>query len=545
MVPRYLPTPPMQSQTLAYTRPTGPEVTSIPSDVPDGCRVDLAAFFSRHGSRYPDTGAYRQWTDLHDRVQAGMPFNVTDPKLAFLKTWKPVLSDPAAQIAQVSPTGYKELTNMGAAWRMRYADLYEYNTPFTMWANWYSSSPRVRDSARMFAHGFLGPNATELGTIYALNGSDPRSWMNSLAPSDICPAYKDDGGSPYTDEWASVYLPPIGSRLNAAIEGGNFNFTQTDVSIIPYLCGFETQITGQRSPFCDIFTEDEILQYEYAQDLRYWYGTGLGTDVEKNQMLPILDMLVRRFIDGPDVLYRTGTNSTFNAPNIMASFSNDGQINQLVAATGVFDNEPQLPGNMMLPNRKFRASRLTPMRGTVAFERLVCDDDDVLPSSSPSSTVASASSSPSTSPSGHGNATASGYGYGHASLSASEYGYGYEHTSSSPSTSLPPSTHPSPAVDCTTTSKPYKPYKRANTTATSTIYMRVLFNDVVYPVAGCTSGPGSSCPLEQYRALVQSKLAVAGSFTKMCNTTNEDFASEPKATFFMDNTVPWGNIIKP
>ncbi|KAJ4303471.1 hypothetical protein N0V90_002366 [Kalmusia sp. IMI 367209] len=445
----------------------GPEVTGISSDVPEGCKVDQAAFFSRHGSRYPDSGAYKEWTALRDHIQSAQ-FDVSDPKLEFLKTWKPVLSNPDRQIAQVSPTGYKELTEMGATWRLRYADLYEYNTPFTLWANWYNSSPRVRDSARLFAHGFLGPNATELGTIYALNSSDPASWMNSLAPSDLCPAYKDEGGSPYIDQWQATYLPPIQARLNALLNG-NFTLSQSEVSIIPYLCGFETQITGKRSPFCDVFTAQEILQYEYAQDLRYWYGTSLGTDIEKNQMLPTLDMLVRRFVDGPNATYTNG-NSTFKPPNIMAAFSNDGQINQIIAATGVFDAEPQLPADKIAPHRKFRASRLTPMRGTVAFERLSCS---------------------------------------------------------------------------TRRNQHAKGYAAANGTTSSGTYVRVLFNDVVYPVAKCSSGPGSSCPLSQYQALVKSKLAAAGSFTKMCNATNEAFAGEPRSTFFMDSTLSFARIVKP
>lgn len=423
--------------------------------MPEGCKVDLAAFFSRHGSRYPDTGAYKEWTALEAHIQEA-PFTLTDPSLEFLKTWKPVLSNPAAQIAQISPTGYKELTEMGATWRLRYAHLYEYNTPFTMWTNWYNSNPRVRDSARMFAQGFLGPNATELGTIYALNSSDPASWMNSLAPSDLCPAYKDEGGSPYIDQWQSIYLPPIVSRLNEKIKG-DFNFTQQEVTIIPYLCGFETQITGKRSPFCDIFTENEILQYEYAQDLRYWYGAGLGTDIEKLQMLPALDMLVRRFIDGPNATYHL-SDSTFQAPNVMASFSNDGQITQIIAASGVFDNEPPLPGNRILRDRKFRASRLTPMRGTIAFERLVCS---------------------------------------------------------------------------------------APTSPRSTPYIRVVLNDVVYPVANCNSGPGASCPLAQYQKIIKSKLAKAGNFTSFCNTTNPAFSSTPESTFFMDNTLSFANTIRP
>jgi acid phosphatase len=431
--------------------------------VPAGCKVELSAFFSRHGSRYPDTGAYNGWVELQKRLEAA-DFTVTDDKFEFLKTWKPVLSDPAIQIAKISPTGVKELHEMGATWRERYADLYQANTPFTMWANYYKSSPRVRDSARYFAQGFVGPNASNLTTIYALNSSDPASWMNSLAPSDLCKAYKDEEGSPYKDVWDAIYVPPIQARINALVQG--FNFTTGDVQQIPYLCGFETQITESRSPFCDLLTEDEVLAYEYSQDLRYWYGTGLGTDIEKYQMLPVLDMVAQRFIDGPNAVYQNG-NTTFFPPKVMASFSNDGQINQLIAMLGVFDAEPQLPGNMSLPDRKFRSSRLTPMRGTVAFERLSCPADPL------------------------------------------ETSCGYAN------------------VD------------------TKDTYMRILLNDVVYPVVGCTSGPGSSCPLMEYQGIVRSKFDEAGSFATLCNDTTPVAARTRSANFFMDNTLPYGIVVKP
>ncbi|RMZ67995.1 histidine acid phosphatase [Pyrenophora seminiperda CCB06] len=457
----------------------GEELTGISSEVPVGCKVDLAAAFSRHGSRYPDTGAYNGWVDFSKYIQAAGDFKVTNEKLAFLKTWKPVLSKPEAQIANVSPTGWKELHEMGTTWRLRYPDLYEYNTPFTMWANYYTSGPRVRDSARLFAQGFVGPNATDLTTIYALNASDPSSWGNSLAPSDLCKAYNDEGGSPVKPVWDATYLPPITARLNAQIQG-DLNLTQSQVESIPYLCGFETQITGRRSPFCDIFTKEEILQYEYAQDLRYWYGTGLGSDIEKYQMLPVVDMAVQRFVDGPNATYKTG-NGIFTPPKIMASFTNDGQINQIAAAIGVFDNQQQLPGNMSLPNRLFRSSQIVKMRGTVAFERLSC------------------------------------------------------------TASAPNSTHIYPHVhkisNCSTPTGPLKPAEET--------YMRIRINDVVYPVVNCTSGPGSSCPLLQYQDVIKKKREEAGDFTKLCNMTGGGLAGQPKATFFFDNTLPWQVVVKP
>lgn len=46
----------------------GPNVFDISPDTPEGCIVDQAAFSSRHGSRYPDQGAYNGWLDLSAKV---------------------------------------------------------------------------------------------------------------------------------------------------------------------------------------------------------------------------------------------------------------------------------------------------------------------------------------------------------------------------------------------------------------------------------------------------------------------------------------------
>ena len=139
-------------------------------------------------------------------------------------------------------------------------------------------------------------------------------------------------------------------------------------------------------------------------------------------------------------------------------------INQLIAAIGVFDNEPQLPANRTLPDRKFRASRLVTMRGTVAFERLSCP------------------------------------------VGSNKYG---------------------------------------TSNATNEAYMRIRLNEVVYPVVNCTSGPGSSCPLLQYRDIIKSKIDAVGDFTKVCNSTDSSFAPKPITTFFTDNTLPFQRIVKP
>ena len=125
---------------------------------------------------------------------------------------------------------------------------------------------------RLFARGYLGPNST-YGDIYVLKSNVPESIANSLAPSDSCPTYSDNGGGDNLTTWNNLYLPAVTKRINSHIKG-NLNLTDSDVTNFPYLCGFETQITGRRSPWCNIFTDDELRKYEYAQDLRYYYGSG-------------------------------------------------------------------------------------------------------------------------------------------------------------------------------------------------------------------------------------------------------------------------------
>ncbi|KAK7541016.1 acid phosphatase PHO12 precursor [Phyllosticta citribraziliensis] len=460
----------------------GPNVFGIDDAPPVGCEVDMAAFASRHGSRYPDKGAYAEWTALAKKIQEAK-FSTVAPELQFLSTWKPVLTNPTLQIANLSATGYAELAAMGQHYRARYPDLFPSNDDsFTLWSNLYASSPRVLDSAKLFTRSYLS-NTTVDGTIIVLNATAPEAVPggDSLSPSDACPAFDDNGGGAALDEWEAVYLPPIVARINALLSSASSSspsfslFNTSDVKIFPYLCGFETQITQRRSPWCDVFTAAEILAYEYAQDLRYWYGHGPGNPVGNVTMAPFLLGLLRRFADGPDAVYDYYSSSSSSSgddcsgesegslwrPNpLIAAFTNDGPTMQLAAATGVFDDQPPLSGASQALNRTFRASNVVPMRGTVEFERLTCSCES----------------------------------------GASQDG----------------------------------------------VFVRVLFNGVVYPVAACQDGPGRSCEVDEYAELVRAKLENVGGWGEVCGLTGDDAAvTGEDGSEFLWREVSWGKDVSP
>jgi acid phosphatase len=47
-------------------------------------------------------------------------------------------------------------------------------------------------------------------------------------------------------------------------------------------------------------------------------------------------------------------------------------------------------------------------------------------------------------------------------------------------------------------------------------YVRLNINDGIVALPGCKSGPGSSCPLNEFVSMMEQRLAKAGDFRSMC-----------------------------
>jgi hypothetical protein len=406
-----------------------------------------------------------------------------------------------------SPTGSKEAHDLGytlrtrydpdpSRWttsvsltRTRYPQLFEEGAPFMVWANNYT---RVLQTAQMFVQGYLGPFASTNGSVVSVTSKGFTGAIgNSLAPSDQCPNFVDTSGGDYATEWANVYIPPIMERLHALIDG-NLTFTSNDISQMPYLCGFESQITGRLSPWCGVFTDEELRQYEYSNDIRYYYGLGPGTDLPATMMMPFLNSLVGLLEQGPGINGTSADGGSFELPSLLTAFLNDGQLTELVTASGVFDDEPALSSTEKNDDRLFIASRFVTMRGTIAFERLNC------------------------------------LGGG---------GSGSSTTSSTATATATRSCRPRPTQS--------KAARLARSAQNST-YVRIKLNDAVYTIPSCKSGPGGSCLLSEYATYVKDKYAAQGNWATNCNVTTEGAPTVVQgASFFTDLSSPWLQTLPP
>ncbi|KAJ6531348.1 phosphoglycerate mutase-like protein [Mycena capillaripes] len=459
---------PLQHSGPASPYFDAPSQDGISSDTPIGCGVDQAAYILRHGSRYPEPGSFTGWQNLFVKFQ-NTSYTAKGP-LAFIPSWVPPVDDIPHEPLFLSSTGALEAFSLGVDLRKRYKftkggeniTIWYFVFVFVFWTSlqWYiiprsAAQQRVLDTSTFFARGYLSQGnylttpSSNRGTIISLADSVNFTFANSLTPSTGCPAYATgDTGSASSNAFRATYQNKIATRLNKFLDGLTLN--ATDIGVMQDLCGFQAEVNAD-TRFCDVFEDSEWLDYEYAHDLNYYYGSGPGNPFSATVGFPWVKAVSDLFALGPG---ETTPGGNITPPALIMGFTHDNNLPPVISALGLW-NTSRTPGvyplSLTTPNplHQFRASYVVAFRGYVALERLSCSVTH-----DTEKTV---------------------------------------HVAGAP----PPTNVP--------TSK----------------YVRVRADRAPIAIPGCTSGPGSTCPLAQFTTYIDTKRAeAAGDFVQRCGLKN-------------------------
>ncbi|KAI0766113.1 phosphoglycerate mutase-like protein [Trametes elegans] len=286
------------------------------------------------------------------------------PDLAFLANYTSPITNETEQLEKMTPSGGEAAAAFAGVIKRTYPKLLNSTTSqsdaFRIWA---ASASRDVDTANAFIRG-LGNNAS----LVVVNEGDDDS-ANSLTPHKSCPAFDASMGSVQAGEWQQKYTAPLITRFNAVAPG--FTFTLTDIVGMQQLCGYDTVIRN-RTDFCNAFTADEWLSFEYANDLTYFYSIGYGNPIAPQLGLP----WVRNAVD----ILSANDTAIFNQ-SLYVSFTHREEPPLVLTALGLFNNSAYYPGldvNSTMPTdrinhgRAWRTSEILPFLGHVGIERLQC-----------------------------------------------------------------------------------------------------------------------------------------------------------------------------
>ncbi|KAG9185176.1 acid phosphatase [Alternaria panax] len=335
---------------------------------PEGCEVVQVHMMSRHAERYPTMKAGNtQKAVVHRMKESGKTFT---GNLAFFNNWELFWSSDDTHLEQLTSTGPFAGTlssfTTGVRLRTRYQHLLDqaftslHNSPTIFWA---SGSNRVIATATHFAAGFFGIDYdTTNKAILQVIPEHHSLGADTLTPGRTCLANKNDEregqrkGFRLASEYRATYMPAIRERL---LNQTDMYFEDHEIYAMQEMCGFETTVRGH-SDWCDVFTQDEFLSFEYARDILHYYRAGPGQKYAASMGWLWLNATMNLLLEGPD------------AGPLFFSFVHDGDIAPMLTSLDVINDDEHLPITHIVHDRKWRKSQISPMAGRIIFELLSC-----------------------------------------------------------------------------------------------------------------------------------------------------------------------------
>ncbi|KAJ4323033.1 hypothetical protein N0V94_002056 [Neodidymelliopsis sp. IMI 364377] len=354
--------------------------------VPEGCDITQVLLLYRHGARYPTSGA--------------APATFAQKLVNATKTSKPAFSDELSFLSDwtyklgaelLTPFGRSQNFMLGVEYRQLYGHLLNNFTAAGKLPVFRTQSQdRMIKTAENFAAGFFGvPEYMSEVNIEIL--VETPNVNNSGAPYEVClnsnVASKGSIGSTVAAKFAVNAFNATIARFQSQASG--INFTSTDAIAMLQLCSYETHAIGY-SPFCDLFSEEDFLNYEYYYDLSFYYNNGPGSPVAAAQGKGYLDEYIARFTGqyppANSALNKTYDNTSTYFPltqSIYADATHEVVVLDALTAfnlTALFDGPPLSPtGNQ--GRNSFVASRLVPFATHFTTQVLSC------PAKSPSKQI--------------------------------------------------------------------------------------------------------------------------------------------------------------
>ncbi|CAE6337214.1 unnamed protein product [Rhizoctonia solani] len=242
------------------------------------------------------------------------------------------------------------------------------------------SQNRMLESSINFAYGFFG-NPIE-GQYQQLIMSEHPGFNNTISPWDTCKnaniTAKAFRGSPLVRQWAGIYLENAVTRFQAMAPA--VDWLLEHVYAAQKTCAYETVALGF-SEFCGLFTKEEWEGFDYSLDLAFWYNDAYGSPVGQALGLGWVSELVARLTHSPIEVHNTTTNATMHDSirfplnqSIYVDSTHETVFLNIMTALNLtnFASDGQLPPTHILPNRKFKSSKIAPFATNMQVQLLSC-----------------------------------------------------------------------------------------------------------------------------------------------------------------------------
>lgn len=342
---------------------------------PRNCEVTAASYLIRHSAIYANDNDYEKYMEpfikkLNSTDNGKKREGWTGP-LTFFEDWINPIDNPKKQLEEITPQGARDATAVGKHLLSRYPKL----APTTK--RIYSDmKTRTHDTAIAFVKSFKQK-------IELVRLDDSTHSFHAQNPHKACSAFSKEPGDFELEEWMLKYTKPIVARLQ---QFSPVELEERDMMGLQQWCGYESAITGKTSRICDIFTDNEWLEYEYGWDMKYSLMVGHGNPLSPYLGFPWLNTTEQLFSQFHRPNHNASTNAAVDAQRLFLSFTHREVPPFIATALGLFNsssaNAEEFPTDRVNWSRSWKMAELIPFLGHIGVELLTCNfasndpDDD-------------------------------------------------------------------------------------------------------------------------------------------------------------------------
>uniref|UniRef100_A0A182M1S3 Multiple inositol polyphosphate phosphatase 1 n=1 Tax=Anopheles culicifacies TaxID=139723 RepID=A0A182M1S3_9DIPT len=329
---------------------------------------------SRHGTRLPGKSEIiempKQLKLLQDSImdnyftRRSVPDNgrMCDEDLEMLRNWHWDPNITERYDAHLTEQGWEDLKYLAVRAKEKFWQVFGTGYQPSKFTFRHTATQRTEASFKAFAEGLFGREESQ--RVKPTPATTPDLL---LKPYDACPDYEtnknrdtQDGNSEVNKFLRSVLFTETVWDISQRL-GFRHNLSVEQIEVMWDACRYEQAWRISRpSPFCTVFTEDQVRVLEYKEDLAYFYRNSYGysrsQDIACHAMADMLRQLTSR-----------------DDPSVVAYFTHDSEIQLFLAALGAKrDSTPIRADNFpFMANRKYTSSDI-PFTANVAAVKYQC-----------------------------------------------------------------------------------------------------------------------------------------------------------------------------
>ncbi|XP_011157192.1 multiple inositol polyphosphate phosphatase 1 isoform X2 [Solenopsis invicta] len=342
--------------------------------VPD-CRPVQIWMLAAHGTRCPtmqEIHSIRSLTDLKEQIVQNHEGqgHLCGRDLDNLKKWK--LDDYLLpQRAEVlTPQGVEDMKLLARRLQSNFPELLLPNIYNITSSNYKFRATEARDSMTSFMEGLFGSRSAVLPEEASLNDTLLTAyktcgmWNNEEKEGSFenIERIRFDNGPEFQN-----LLRNISRRL-----GFLYNISADKIDAMYDACRYQKAWSvTELSPWCAVFSKDELRILEYREDLDYYYKAGYGRDINTRLGCPLLHDMMSHF-------WNVASDEMSNEPAGIFYFSDIVSLQNLLATMGINEDQMRLTAYNYkeMARRQWRTSMISPFAANLIAVFYKCNYDN-------------------------------------------------------------------------------------------------------------------------------------------------------------------------